>query len=97
MPLKVAEAFAHATPVVISSGPTGGFPISSGEQAIVADDPADAAEAVAELLRRPRFRARLGLAGHRWAVDNISEQAVWSTVQRDSVIASRINEGRPET
>ena len=94
MPLKIAEALSLATPVVISRGSTGGFAIRPGEEAIVGDDLADIAEAIVTMLGDPSYRERLASAGHRWARENLSREALLSRLERDSAIFGRDAGGR---
>jgi glycosyltransferase involved in cell wall biosynthesis len=89
MPLKVAEALSFATPVVVSRGATGGFAIRPGGEAIVGDDPEEIAEAIVAVLRDPARRERLALAGHRWARENLSREALRDRLGRESVIVRR--------
>ena len=67
MRVKVAEALAAGKAVVASRIAAGGMAVSSGDQAILADDDAAFAVAVAELLGDPARRAALGLRGRAWA------------------------------
>jgi len=89
MPLKVAEALSLATPVVVSRGSTGGFAIRPGEEAIVGDDPEEIAGAIVTMLGDLAYRERLASAGHRWARENLSREALLSRLERDSVIFGR--------
>jgi glycosyltransferase involved in cell wall biosynthesis len=94
MPLKIAEALSFATPVAVSRGSMGGFDVRAGEAAIVADDPGEIAGAVVTVLCDPAYRERLALAGHRWARENLSREALRSRLERDSVIFGRDVRGK---
>jgi glycosyltransferase involved in cell wall biosynthesis len=89
MPLKIAEALSYATPVAVSRGSTGGFDIRPGEDAIVTDDPEEIAGAVVTVLSDPEYRERLAIAGHRWARENLSREALRSRLERHSAIFGR--------
>ena len=62
--LKVLEALDAGRPVVGTSVGVEGLPHLAGHGVQVADDPAEMAEAVSDLLRRPERAAALGAAGH---------------------------------
>jgi glycosyltransferase involved in cell wall biosynthesis len=72
--LKILEALAAGRPVVATSIGAEGLEDLIGRGVVVADDPADMAAAVVELLRDPRASAELGRQGieavaadHSWA------------------------------
>ena len=76
---KVLEAMACGTPVVTTPQAVSALEVSSGEDVLVAQEPADFANAVLSLLDGPQVRRRLGEAGrmyvekhHKW--DSIAGQ-----------------------
>jgi glycosyltransferase involved in cell wall biosynthesis len=76
--LKIFEALAMGKAVVSTSVGAEGLPLSSGEHAVLADDPVDFARAVVRLVRHPEERRRLGLAGRRL----VEERYSWGEVAR---------------
>jgi hypothetical protein len=60
---KVTEALASALPVITTSIGAQGFGAVSGEHLRIADDPADFAAAVADVLLNPEGAERMGRAG----------------------------------
>jgi glycosyltransferase involved in cell wall biosynthesis len=75
---KVLEALAMGRPVVASSPAAAGLGARSGEELRVADDPADWAREVVDLLRAPQAAAALGAAGRRF----VEREYVWDTAMR---------------
>ena len=65
--LKALEALAAARPVVGTSTGLAGLDLRSGENALVADDPAGFADAVVRVLENDEVAAALADAGHRHA------------------------------
>lgn len=65
--LKVLEAMAMKKPIVSTTMGCDGFPLTSGQQAILADDPAQFARVVVALLNDPAGGQRLGEAGFAFA------------------------------
>lgn len=65
--LKVLEAMAMKKPIVSTTMGCDGFPLISGQQALLADDPAQFAAAVVSLLDDPAGSKRLGEAGFEFA------------------------------
>ena len=63
--LKIFEALALEKAVVSTTVGAEGLALVPGREAIVADDPDEFARAVVSLLRDPRRREALGLAGRR--------------------------------
>jgi glycosyltransferase involved in cell wall biosynthesis len=90
MPLKVADALSHATPVVLSRGSTGGLPLRSGNEAIIGDDPIKIATELTELLSDAKARDRMARAGHSWARKHVSWEAAWVSIAQESVISRRV-------
>lgn len=77
--LKIFEALAMGKAVVSTSVGAEGLPVTPGEHALLADDPADFAGAVTRLLLSPAERRRLGLAGRRLVEARYS----WPRVARE--------------
>jgi glycosyltransferase involved in cell wall biosynthesis len=63
--LKVLEAMALGTPVVSTSKGAEGLEVTSGEDILIADEPADFADATLRLLDDPALRAELAANGRR--------------------------------
>jgi len=61
--LKVLEAMAMKKPIVSTTMGCDGYPLTPGHEAILADDPAQFAQAVIDLLNDPERRKALGEAG----------------------------------
>lgn len=76
MKVKVTEALAHGLPVVSTSFGVQGFGGRSGEHYRVADDPADFAQAVVDLLQNPTEAQAMGLRGQFLVERLCSPQAV---------------------
>jgi sugar transferase (PEP-CTERM/EpsH1 system associated) len=74
--LKIFEAMAMGKPVVSTSVGAEGLPVQSGENIILADEPADFAKAVLSLLRNPAERARIGNAARKLVESNYSWRSV---------------------
>ena len=68
--IKILEAFAHQVPVVATSFALEGLPVEHGVHCLVADDPADFAQACARLRRDPA----LGRVLAAQAVDLVRRQ-----------------------
>jgi len=93
---KILEAMAMGVPVVASKLAAGGVDAVPGEHLLVADSPAEYANAIVMLFERPEARARLATAGrerirshHDWSrsmrrLDGIIERCVESRVDRRS-------------
>jgi polysaccharide biosynthesis protein PslH len=71
--IKLLEAMAHGMPVVSTTKGAEGLPVEHGKHLLLADDPADFASAVCELLNDERLACRLGSAGRRL----IEERFTW--------------------
>lgn len=65
--LKVLEALAMKKPIVSTTMGCDGYPLTSGREVILADDPAGFAQAVIALLNDPARRKALGEAGFAFA------------------------------
>lgn len=67
--LKILEALALGTPVVSTAKGAEGLDLVPGQEILIADGPAELAEATLRLLREPSLRERLSAAGRRAVVD----------------------------
>jgi sugar transferase (PEP-CTERM/EpsH1 system associated) len=74
--LKVLEATSMEAAVVSTTLGAEGFPVVSGRELLLADDPPSFARAVIDLLQQPQRRAALGQAGRSFAV----EQYEWRKI-----------------
>jgi sugar transferase (PEP-CTERM/EpsH1 system associated) len=77
--LKIFEALAMGKAVVSTQVGAEGLPLESGRHFMQADDPADFATAVVTLLRDPRRRRELGVAGRQLVETRYS----WRQVARE--------------
>ena len=68
--LKLMEAMAMGKAIVSTSLGADGFPVESGQELILADDPERVAREVVNLLENPARRARLGRTGRAFAQAN---------------------------
>ena len=75
---KVLEAMACATPVVTTPQAVSALDVSSGEDVLVAQEPADFADAVLSLLDDPLVRRRLGEAGRLY----VEKHHMWESIAR---------------
>ena len=74
--IKIFEAMAMGKAVVSTSLGAEGLPVRHGENIILADDPADFARQVVDLLRDPRRRAQLGVAARQLVAQSYGWPAV---------------------
>jgi len=74
--LKILEAMALGTPVVSTSKGAEGLDVTPGEDILIADEPAEFADAVLHLLDDERLRARLAANGRRL----VSEKYDWEHI-----------------
>jgi len=74
--IKIFEAMAMGKAVVSTTLGAEGLPVRHGENIILADDPADFAGQVVQLLRDPQRRAQLGQAARRL----VEESYGWAAV-----------------
>jgi polysaccharide biosynthesis protein PslH len=79
--LKILEAWAAGTPVVSTNIGAEGLPVSDGEHLLLADGPAELAEAVDRLLACSELRDRLAVAG-RWLLE---KEFTWEKAWRQLV------------
>ena len=68
--IKIFEAMAMGKAVVSTRMGAEGLPVRDGENIVLADDPADFAREVAQLLRAPERRAKLGHAARQLVEEN---------------------------
>ncbi len=68
--IKIFEAMAMGKAVVSTTMGAEGLPVRHGENIILADDPADFARHVVQLLRDPQRRAQLGRAARQLVEEN---------------------------
>jgi len=83
--IKIFEAMAMGKAIVSTRLGAEGLPVRHGEHIVLADNPADFARHVVDLLRDPQRRARLGLAARRLVEQHYS----WSSVAAsfDQIVA----------
>jgi glycosyltransferase involved in cell wall biosynthesis len=74
--LKLLEAMAMRKAIVSTTVGAEGFPIVNGQELLLADDPADFARKVLDLLENPTQRLRLALTGQTFAQANYG----WDTL-----------------
>jgi glycosyltransferase involved in cell wall biosynthesis len=68
--IKIFEAMAMGKAVVSTTMGAEGLPVHHGKDIVLADDPADFARQVVELLRDPQRRAQLGCAARQLVEEN---------------------------
>lgn len=74
--LKILEAFCYGRPVVSTSIGAEGLAVTHGENILLADDPAQFADACFDLLHQPDLAARLVEGGHRLQQSHYSDIAL---------------------
>lgn len=74
--LKVIESMALGTPVVSTSKGAEGLEVVHGENILIADEPGEFAQAVLEILRNPRLREKLSVAGRRLVRERYSSEVM---------------------
>jgi glycosyltransferase involved in cell wall biosynthesis len=80
--LKVAEGLARRVPIVTTGHGSRGYRLDSGEQAFVADDPAEFSKACATLLKEPAVRDRVSEAGWKLFTEHYSWDSILPAVGR---------------
>ena len=80
--IKIFEAMAMGKAVVSTSMGAEGLPVRHGENIILADDPADFARQVVDLLRDPPRRQRLGHAARQLVEESYGWPAVAAYFER---------------
>src|SRR5579862_4499651 len=78
--LKIVEAWAAGRAVVSTRVGAEGLPARDGENILLADEPAQFADAVSRLLSSPAERARLGQAGRALFELQFTWERVWETL-----------------
>jgi glycosyltransferase involved in cell wall biosynthesis len=78
MQFKVIEAMACGTPVVATSYGIGGLKVVNGRDILVADEPAEFADAICRILEHPEVGDRLARAGRRYVTENFTWERVVS-------------------
>jgi glycosyltransferase involved in cell wall biosynthesis len=76
--IKIFEAMAQGVPVVSTTIGAEGLPVPDGEAILIADDPAEFADAVVTLLDTPDRRERLAEQARALMMDEYS----WATVAK---------------
>lgn len=74
--VKLLEAFAMACPVVTTQVGAMGFPIQSGQEAFLAETPAEYERALRRLISDPELRRRVGQNARRMILDRFT----WSRI-----------------
>jgi glycosyltransferase involved in cell wall biosynthesis len=77
--LKILEAAASAVPVISTRVGAEGLDLIPGREILIADTPADFADATLRLLREPDLRRRLGAA----AREKVEARYGWERIGRD--------------
>jgi sugar transferase (PEP-CTERM/EpsH1 system associated) len=87
--IKIFEAMAMGKAVVSTTMGAEGLPVRHGENIVLADDPADFARQVVQLLRDPQRRAKLGRAARQLVEENYG----WPSVAAyfDQIMQAVIN------
>jgi glycosyltransferase involved in cell wall biosynthesis len=70
--VKLLEAFAMGCPVITTALGAAGFPVVSGEQAMIAETPVEFRSALTTLASSVELRRRTGFAARRMIVENFS-------------------------
>ncbi len=78
--VKILEAWAAATPVVSTTLGAEGLDCVSGESILIADGPAEFAEAVSNLMESAHERNRIGQAGRQLYETSYTWQAAWRSL-----------------
>lgn len=77
--LKIVEAMALGTPIVATSTAVKGLPVKSGDEVLIADDPAEFAESTIELLTNANLRTRLATRARQL----VEQRYDWDVIGRD--------------
>ena len=78
--VKILEAWAAATPVVSTTIGAEGLECRDGEHLLIADEPAQFADRVSDLLAFPERRIELGQAGRKLCRDRYTWPAAWQAL-----------------
>lgn len=76
--IKILEAMAHGRPVVSTSMGAEGLDLEAGKHLLIADSPAEFAEACVRLLQNEGLRARVGREGF----EQVRNRYQWSIIER---------------
>lgn len=79
--LKILEALAVGRPVVTTSIGCEGLDVVSGEHLIIADDPREFAERIADLLRHPQSAEEMARAGRRLVEERYDWRQIGETLR----------------
>jgi glycosyltransferase involved in cell wall biosynthesis len=79
---KILEALAMGKPVVSTTLGAEGFPVTAGQELLLADEPEDFARAVVSLLDKPERRTSLGRAGRAFVETQYDWRAIVPLVER---------------
>ena len=74
--LKIIESMALGTPVVSTSKGAEGLELNHGENILIADDPAEFAQAVLRILESPSLREKLSIAGLQLVAEKYSSEVM---------------------
>jgi glycosyltransferase involved in cell wall biosynthesis len=88
-PLKVAEALAQGVPVVCNEPAAKGLGLTHREHALIGASPEQHAAHVLEVLDNPDLADALRQAGHAFAHDQLSREAIGAGIRRHSAIVRR--------
>lgn len=77
--VKLLEAFAMASPVITTSIGALGFPITSGNEALIAETASDFHSAMTRMLASPELRMRIGNVGRGMILEHFS----WEHLRRE--------------
>ncbi len=80
MRVKILDAWLWGLPIVSTIVGAEGMSVQTGENILIADAPADFANAVTRLLVDPGLNARLRSGGRKWVEDHYSWQSVYGIV-----------------
>lgn len=98
--LKIFEAMAMAKAVVSTTVGAEGLPVISGQNVVIADEPAQFSQAVVELIRDPGMRRRIEAEARRVVVEKYDWSAVAQdfehALQRACGRTNGVNQGAPE-
>lgn len=86
MRVKIVDAWMWGLPIVSTSIGAEGIDQRDGENILIADEPADIARAVVDVLQSREVADRLGASGRRWAEERYDWRRVYG--QWDSVYAA---------
>lgn len=79
--LKLLEAMAMRKAIVSTTVGAEGYPIHSGQEAVLVDDAAGMAQAILQLFEQPQTRFQMGEAAHKFVSANYSWEALIPTME----------------